>query len=159
MAKGEPRLADSGITELYKAHRSGQDKYTYFLLAAAGAAIAFSLNQTHDATLSWPKLPLGAAVLCWGLSFFFGCLALHDVQNLLQQNYQFLRMRAGEHPDFPAHPQVVEEISKTIEEQAKNSGRNPTRQFNFLIVGAVLYIVWHILEMYLRTNMVALPFV
>lgn len=64
-------MTDSGITELYRAHRTAQDKYTYFILAAAGAAIAFALNQTHDATLSWFKLPLGAAVLCWGLSFFF----------------------------------------------------------------------------------------
>jgi hypothetical protein len=35
--------------EIYRQHRTAQDKYIYFLLAAAGAAIAFAVNQTQNA--------------------------------------------------------------------------------------------------------------
>jgi hypothetical protein len=39
--------------EIYRQHRTAQDKYGYFLLAAAGAAIAFAVNQTQGAKLAW----------------------------------------------------------------------------------------------------------
>jgi hypothetical protein len=41
-------MADDGKLELLRAHRTAADKYTYFLLAAAGAAIGFALNQTRE---------------------------------------------------------------------------------------------------------------
>jgi hypothetical protein len=62
----------SDLSELHKAHRDSAEKYIYFLLAAAGAAIAFAATQTQSATLTWIKLPLGLAVLCWGMSFSAG---------------------------------------------------------------------------------------
>jgi hypothetical protein len=34
--------------EVYKQHRNAQEKYVYFLLAAAGAAIGFAVNQTKE---------------------------------------------------------------------------------------------------------------
>jgi hypothetical protein len=36
----------SDLQELHKAHREGQERYGYFLLAAAGAAIAFAVTNT-----------------------------------------------------------------------------------------------------------------
>ena len=38
--------------EVYRQFRTAQDKYTYFLLAAAGAGIALAVNQTQGADLS-----------------------------------------------------------------------------------------------------------
>lgn len=113
----------SGREELYRAHREGHEKYIYFLLAGAGAAIAFAISQTQNATLSLSKIPLALAIGCWGASFFAGCKQLQEVQNLLQQNYQYLRMQAGAHPDFPPHPQAAQEIAALLEQQAKRSGR------------------------------------
>jgi uncharacterized protein (DUF2336 family) len=63
-------MPESMDATVYNALRTAQEKYAYFLLAAAGAAIAFAVNQTHDAKLSWAQLPLAAAVLSWGCSFF-----------------------------------------------------------------------------------------
>lgn len=76
---------------MYQATREGQDKYTSFLLAAAGVAIAFAVTQSQTATLSWWKLPLALAVLSWAFSFYAGCRQLRDVTNVLQQNYELLR--------------------------------------------------------------------
>jgi hypothetical protein len=144
-------MAEDGKLELLRAHRTAADKYTYFLLAAAGAAIAFALNQTHDLPMLWTQLPLAAAVLCWGLSFLFGCLQLSEVGSLIFENYQFVRLTRGEHPDFPPVPQLIDEIGKSFRKRADEAGRYAGWQFRFLIAGAVFYIAWHLIEMYLRT--------
>ena len=59
--------------ELYLQHRIGQDKYVYFLLAAAAAGIALSVQMTADASANWRLVPLAMAVLSWAISFFAGC--------------------------------------------------------------------------------------
>ena len=147
----------TGLSELHKAHRESAEKYIYFLLAAAGAAIAFAVTQTQSATLTWIKLPLGLAVLCWGASFFCGCRQINQTANILQRNYQMLRVKAGEHPEFPNHPEAIAFIEKDLEAQVSKSGRWGLAQFRFLIAGAALYVLWHVFDMMARTpNVVAI---
>lgn len=142
----------SALQELHKAHRDGQEKYIYFLLASGGAAVAFAITQTTEATLSITKIPLGLAVLCWGLSFYCGCKQLLQTSNILQQNYEMLRVQAGLNPEFPPHPQIITIIRDAIGEQIKKSGQWGRRQFLLLLAGAFFYVVWHVLEMYFRTK-------
>ena len=59
---------DQELMEIHKQHRTGQDKYTYFLLAVTASAVAFSVQKTSGLVLSWSLLPLGIAVLTWGTS-------------------------------------------------------------------------------------------
>jgi hypothetical protein len=139
-------MADNPRHEIYKATREGQDKYTYFLLAAAGAAIAFAVTQSQIATLTWSKLPLGLAILSWAFSFYAGCRQLRDVTNVLQQNYDLLRIQEGLHPQFPNHPQVVAVIEEAVRESADRTGKWGARQFRFLVAGAVFYVLWHVTE-------------
>lgn len=142
------------IREVYRQFRLTQDKYVYFLLAAAGAAIGFAVNQTHDSVLSRSQLPLGAAVLCWGLSFFFGCRHLAYVGSTLYANAELLKVESGQHPEVGRHPQLMaaasEGIRSAIEDNSNRANRLGHMQFRFLVVGAVLYIGWHVLEMWLR---------
>jgi hypothetical protein len=139
---------DPAVQELHKAHREGLEKYVYFLLAAAGTAIAFAITQTQTATLSPTKIPLGAAMAFWALSFYCGCRQLLETSGILYQNYQFLRMRGD--VNFPGDPNFFEELQADLEKQADKSGTWGKWQFRLLIAGAVLYIGWHIMEMYLR---------
>ena len=74
------------IALLHKQHQTGQDKFTYFLLAAAGAAIAFAVQKTEGLLLSWWLLPVAFATLCWGVSFYFGCKNLVWVQTSIFAN-------------------------------------------------------------------------
>src|SRR4051812_2829586 len=104
--------------DIYKASREGQEKYTYFLLAAAGASIAFAVTQSQTATLTWWKLPLALAVLSWAISFYAGCRQLRDVANVTRANYDMLRVQEGLHPQYPNHPQVVEVIEEAVREMA-----------------------------------------
>ena len=144
--------------DIYKASREGQDKYTYFLLAAAGAAIAFAVTQSQTATLTWSKLPLAVAVLSWAFSFYAGCRQLRDVANVMQANYDMLRVQEGLHPQFPSHPQVVEIIEEAVRDLADKTGRWGAWQFRFLILGAVFYVLWHVTEMALRTQGVTISY-
>lgn len=56
-------MADEMAREVYKALREAQNKYTYFLLAAAGVAIALAVNQTQGTAVAWSQIPLAAAGL------------------------------------------------------------------------------------------------
>ena len=62
-------MSEEKSIELHKQLRMVQDKYTYFLLAIAAAAVAYAIKLTTDSTLSFSKIPIGIAILFWGLSF------------------------------------------------------------------------------------------
>src|SRR6266566_1836679 len=90
--------------ELFRLHRDEQSKYVYFILAAAAGGIALAVRVTAEATLHWSLIPLGVAVLCWGLSFVHGCLQLQYVQGLTRSNAAQLRMARGDDPKVGTDP-------------------------------------------------------
>ncbi len=132
-----------------------QEKYVYFLLAAAGAAIAIAVNQTQGAKLALSQLPLACAVALWALSFFFGCKHLLYVESTLFANADLLKVEAGGHPLVGGNPQLMaiasEGIRAAIESNSKWSARYGRWQFSCLVLGALSYLGWHVLEMWLRS--------
>jgi hypothetical protein len=142
--------------EVYRQFRNAQDKYTYLLLAVTGAAVALALRETENAALAPSQIPLGSAVLCWGLSFFFGCRHLVWMASSLYSNFVLLTVEAGQHPMTGTHPEMmeigIEESRKIIEKQSSRASLYAYLQFTLLITGAVLYIGWHVWEMWLRTK-------
>lgn len=142
--------------EVYRALRESQNRYTYFILAAAGGAIALAVNQTQTAELAWSQVPLAVAVLLWGLSFFFGCRHLAYVSSNLYANSALFQVARGEHPRAGSHPQMIaaatEGIRKAIDSNNEKATRYGRLQFWLLVAGAVAYLIWHVLEMYLRSR-------
>jgi hypothetical protein len=140
---------------VYNQFRNAQDKHTYFILAAAGAAIAFALRETQSAALSWSQAPLAAAVLCWGSSFYCGCRHLLHMTSSLYSNFELLIVAEGLHPAAGTKPQVIaaasEGIRQGIDRHSSRAVPLGRWQFRLLILGALFYIGWHILEMWLRT--------
>lgn len=141
--------------EVYKQHSATSDKYTYFLLAAVGAAIALSINQTQTARLSLSQIPLGIAVLLWGISFYLGCRHITLVKATLRSNGALLRVQEGEDPMTGRNLQAIAIASETlreiIEEHSTGAGSAAVWQFRCLVLGGIAYLAWHILEMWLRT--------
>jgi hypothetical protein len=139
------------LLELYKQHQTGQDKYTYFLLAAAGAAIGFAVQKTEGLKLSLWLLPVVAAILCWGSSFFFGCKNLSWVQTSIYANYSLLQLKAGVHPEQPPHPQLVpvaiSGVLIALDKNVRKAQFYGLWQFRLLIAGAVFFIGWRVAEM------------
>lgn len=142
--------------EIVRTLRDSQSKYTYFLLAAAGASIGFSLNQTQGLAIAWSQLPLGLAIACWGLSFFCGCRYIEHVSSTLYSNAEMLQVVEGQHPEVGSHIQLVQAASAGIRqamaENSSKAGSLGRTQFRALISGGCFYVGWHIIEMWLRVS-------
>lgn len=147
---------DAALLELRREHQAAKDKYTYFLLAVAASAVAFAVQKTSGLRLSYWLLPVGIAAACWGVSFFFGCKNLVWVQSAVYANFNLLSLRRGVHPDQPQHPQEAEAAVSGVK-SALHANSDRARfyavwQFRSLIVGALFFILWHVLEMYRFTH-------
>jgi hypothetical protein len=137
-------MANDAISDRVKAHQTGQEKYTYFLLAAAGAAIGFAVQKTVDLALSWGQLPVGLACLSWARSFYCGCRTLEWVQACLAANKAMIELSRGTHASQPGRPQVMEAAMQGVM-TALDGNRSKAlwhggRQFQLLILGALLFI-------------------
>lgn len=137
--------------ELSKIQSNSIEKYTYFLLAAAGAAIGYSLGKTDNKLLGWNLLPLGISVICWGLSFYCGCRQLVLTKHANFANLVGLKMASEEPNNIPRNNYINELIEKKFNELVSKSGNNGVRQFSFFIIGVVFYVLWYVLELYLKT--------
>ena len=142
--------------EVYRALRESQNRYTYFVLAAAGAGIALAVRETSSAGFEWPQIPLAVAAIVWGLSFFCGCRNSALVSSTLYANLELLRVLDGQHPEVGPNQNLIapasEGIRRAIEANSESANRVGHWQFRLLVLGAALYLAWHLLEMYLRTN-------
>jgi len=150
--KGTAVSDNKELFELYKQHATGQEKYTYFLLAAAASALAFAVQKTAGLTINWWLLPAAVAALFWGVSFFFGCKNLIWVQTAIYANYNLLSLKRGVHPEQPPHPQLaISGVEKALDSNAKKAQFYAKWQFRCLVLGGVFFLAWHVLEMYRNT--------
>lgn len=94
-------------------------------------------------------------MLCWGLSFFWGCRHLAYVSSTLYANATLYEVQGGRHPKTGQHPGMIaaasERLRAAMESNSERGNRFAQRQFRLLIAGAVLYVAWHVLAMYIRT--------
>lgn len=148
-------MSTENTREIYRILASSLVKYTYFLLTAAGASIALAMNQTSQLSMNWLQVPLALAVICWGLSFYYGCRCIQCGHSTLHINLDLHRIESGNHPLAGSDPQRMEigtsTLRKIYEEKSAKVGTHAQNQFALLILGGILYVVWHILEMYART--------
>ena len=139
------------ILELYKQFQAAQDKYTYFLLAAAAASVGFAIQKTDGLLITQWLIPVAISIVCWGASFFCGCKNLIWKQSALYANFNLLQLRVGVHPDQPPHPQLAQAAMSGVESAlSKNAGRvefYAKWQFLLLIWSAVSFIAWRVIEM------------
>lgn len=147
-------LEDMSI-EISRQLHSAQDKYTYFLLAFVAAAIAYAMKLTTGSVLSYSMIPLGFAILCWGISFLFGCRMLNYSHSNLYANGEALEIQRGNNPQIGKHPQKIEAACEGIRQAFESNNEKISFygkwQFRFLIIGSLLFLSWHIIEMIIRT--------
>lgn len=136
---------------LFQEIKESQSKYTYFLLAAAAASIAYALNHTQSVNLAWIQLPVGISVLLWAASFYYGCSHLALVSSTMYANYNLIRVQKGKHHEVGDHPLIIQAASEGIVEAIKKNYDSAHRfsrsQFRLLIAGALFYICWHVIRM------------
>ena len=144
-------MADNDRVELSKIYATGESEYSYFLLAATASAIAFAVQKTSGLRLSYYEIPLAFAVLCWGISFYIGCRCVNLTQGAMFMNITMLELgsvRSG-------NPEELKGRIKSVLSQMNGMNEKATVydrwQFRLLIIGAVLFLVWHVLGMYRLT--------
>src|SRR5690242_5004679 len=59
-------------SEFFGEFNAAQNQYTYFIIGLDAAAIAYAIGKTDQRTFEWVLLPLGLAILAWGLSLYAG---------------------------------------------------------------------------------------
>lgn len=128
-----------------------QSKYTYFLLAIAASGIALAVQRTTGHSLSWVLIPLGLAVASWGGSFWAGCQNRAYFSSTLYANLILLQVQDGSHPQVPRYPDAVAAAAEGVREAAEHNSSMANHwgklQFRFLVLGAVFFITWHVIDM------------
>jgi len=142
--------------ELSKQSRESHDKYDYWLLAVAASAIALAVHDTENATLQWSQMPLGCAVILWGISFFFGCRKQIGTQLALGAHDTKLQIQSGIFPATSTDANNirfgVQTVTTWLNENEDRLRRAKRAQFGTLIAGCICFLGWHVLTMALRSK-------
>lgn len=137
--------------EVFRQFAATQEKYDYFLMSVAGAAIAFAVHRTSGMVLDWFMIILAIAVTLWAISFIAGCQRRNYIGSNLFANMDLLRVQNGEHPEVGMHPQKIAAASEGIISAMKHNSDRASFWANVqlysLIIGAIIFIIWHAIEM------------
>jgi hypothetical protein len=135
--------------ELRIQFRQQQEKYVYYVIALSVSSIAFSVYQTTEQHLEWSHIPLGVAVLNWGISVFCGLRFLRYVNSTLRSNIDCNEILLGHHPDIGDDPQKIKAASSGVMKAIQINSRRAKRlwQEYFFYLGIILFLFWHILMM------------
>lgn len=137
--------------EYIKEFRQGQEKYIYYLLAIPIAAIGFSVNITMDRKLVVIDSILALAILFWLISVLYGLLTIKKLVSSIAANIDIIDIRSGIHPLIGTHTQKiqvgVEAMMEVFDRMSNESGNYMKIQRITLYIGAVLFIVWRVLDM------------
>lgn len=96
------------------------------------------------------------AVSSWGLSFLFGCLKPKYTNATLYANITMLKTKSGSHPEVGSNSKLMEAalsgINQALTFNVNRANLHGKLQFSFFTLGVVFYILWHVIEMWLRSN-------
>jgi len=141
---------DNSYRDLHRFHTEGQTKYVYFLLAAAASGIGLTTSLTSESTLQLDQIPLGLAVVLWGLSFFFGARAMYKRNVMYGLNAVAIDMARKKSISTDENQSLYDEIN----DQNSKASKYVRWQFYLLVAGAIAFITWHVVKMYIRTMVI-----
>lgn len=137
--------------EVFRQFSNSQEKYDYFLMTFAAAAIAFAVHQTSGMALNWFMTILGVAVILWAISFLAGCRRRQYIGSNLFANMDLLHVQGGSHPLTGLHPEKIKVacgvIYKNIETNSNRASFWANVQLYSFIIGAIIFVVWHVINM------------
>lgn len=140
----------SSIADLQRQHQTSQDKYTYFMLAAAGACIAYAVEKAIGIPLTIYLCLFALSVFFWSASFYCGCKCANTVQALIRANLNLLLVHAGNHESQPNHPELlaaaIRGIRNAIDTNSKKAKFFNDWQFRFFVIGGLFFVGWRITE-------------
>lgn len=145
-------MSDDIKWEVQKVVSDMRAKYVYFLLAAVGASIGFAVTQSKDVRFDAWALPLGVAIVLWALSFICGCAYLNNSTRLFMQSFQLMSL--GGSSIFDQSNRRADKMRELRDVGLKITSKADVLygfQFICFVGGAVSFILWHVLAIWLRT--------
>jgi hypothetical protein len=130
--------------ELKKEFRSRvweiQQRFINYVIALSVSCIAFAIYQSMNyPVLMWSLWPLGAAILCWGLTIFFGFQYILNGVVALKFNNIYLEAKSEDQ-----RIRIVEETESVLE---KSGYLFLASQYLFF-GGIIFFVTWRVLEMW-----------
>lgn len=122
--------------------QDSRQKYTYFLLTAAGACIGYAVEKASGPALQWRSLALAVSLAAWAISFWLGCRAVNRNEYGLKYNHAWYVL-AQSHIDKLA-------LESLMSEESRSSDSSSRWQFRFFIIGGTSFVIWRLLELQLR---------
>jgi hypothetical protein len=147
MANHDRETLTSWAKDLYRIQQESAEKYAYFLLAAAGSAIAYVVGVTLNRSASWTLFAVIAAILLWMLSFYHGCRWIEAINKQRSGAFQIAGVGLIAHMQDPA--QIAETVNAINERAvAVNADvmRHQKRQLQYLLFGVVAFGFWFAIE-------------
>lgn len=139
--------------EIKKEYRERQEKYVYYVIALCVTAIGFSVFNTMGKPLRWSQIPLATSVCCWAISIVCGLKFLGYQIGALRINSIYFDIADGRDKDIGSSPQSISYASKLVEGKLDKLSNKTSKlmnmQLSLFYLGMLLFITWHIFEMYL----------
>jgi hypothetical protein len=145
-------MSDEKISKLYGESAESGRQFTYFLLAAAGAAIGFSVQVTQGKALSYSHFLLGAAVLFWSASFYAGCRKLDTSHNIVVRNIKYLQICTDMARNLAEGDAAAVKLKNTMQGDLQKDGEKSAKWANYQVglfyTGGIAFVFWHVVQMY-----------
>jgi len=119
----------------------------YYLLSVAAACIGFTIVSTQNNKLDYYLIPAGLAVLIWLLSFICGLCQIRRTEKYFAIHHSYYELQDD-------NPQITQiEIRDLVNDELSKFGAKQyvKWQRNFLYIGAIVFIYWHIQNLYIHT--------
>jgi len=129
------------IEKLVFSSKAISEKYIYYLLAVDAACVGFSINLSKDLTLSLYTIPLGLAVVLWGISFTYGLIQITSFERLTELN--IIELKSEIYKTQLTNEQNLEMFRKQDEIK-----RQRHKQNIYFALGVASFLLWHIWRMY-----------
>jgi hypothetical protein len=137
--------------ELRLQFRQQQEKFVYYIIALSVSAIAFSIYRTNGEHLKFTQIPLALAVLSWGISIYCGISFLKYSISILYNNNTYYEIKFDQTENPELKNIKLEAMKEGILESVETSSRYFKWQGRLFYSGMILFIVWHITEMYFNS--------
>lgn len=134
--------------EIYRSLSQLQEKFVFYLIALNVAAIGFAVYLTMDKPLVLTQIPLGMAVVSWGLSIWFGTNYLKKLIDSKSINFEMLKLEGNRtlinQNDYAAKSNDLMEEDQQIHVKIIQYLKYHEGLF---YAGIIFFLTWHFLQM------------
>jgi hypothetical protein len=139
--------------EIQRQFRQQQEKYVYYLFSLSVSSIGFAVYRTSGIPMKCSQIPLLLSIFSWSGSIFCGLMFIKYVISTLYANNTYFEIIAGRYLEIGDNSLKIEAGINGIKQAMLINRRIGLKYFKWqgrlFYIGILLFIIWHILEMYL----------